>query len=174
MLLAHRLASARACLAGRSPLIVRTCVTYVPSKKPFVYYVEKDGQQVPLDLESPDAPQWHDNNDDFWRKADLFVQDQPEVHPPYHHMKWALGLLGFGSLFYFVFLQDGSAGRAWCDGWTNQDKYLMFGMDPGEYLTKEDREVIAKRREIARKLVRIVARQCSVLNYLCLKFEKPG
>ena len=64
--------------------------------------------------------------------------------------------------------------QAWCDGWTNQDKYLMFGMDPGEYLTKEDREVIAKRREIARKLVRIVARQCSVLNYLCLKFEKPG
>ena len=64
----------------------RGYITYNPSKKPFEYHTEKDGKQVPLDLEGPSAPHWNDNNEEFWKKADDFCADQPEVPIPYKLM----------------------------------------------------------------------------------------
>lgn len=91
-------------------------MTYFPDKKPFVYYEEKDGKQVPLDLESPEAPHWNDNNEEFWKKAEEFVSDQPEVPIPYRFMVSSTCSVVSGSKFQDERLLKADLRKSHCPG----------------------------------------------------------
>lgn len=115
-------------------------------KKPFL-----DTLDQKVELEGPNAPKWWDSNEEFWSKAEDYVRDQPAVPVPWDLLALCIGgpiaLYGIKKLF----LDEGSAGLPWISPWINQDKYLMWGLDP-EFMSEEDEAVLAMRREEAKKV----------------------
>ena len=54
----------------------RCCSNY--HKQPFLETLKEK-----VELEGPNAPKWWDDNEEFWRKAEDFVKDYPEVPTPW-------------------------------------------------------------------------------------------